>query len=251
MINSIVIIEDERLNADRLKRLIKTLMPGISVTAVLESVAQSVEWLQANPQPDLLLLDIRLSDGLSFDIFSKIAVQCPVIFTTAYDEYAVQAFKHNGIDYLLKPIEIDELQSSLNKVAHTAPKIYDAALLDNLLQVIKPKEYRSRFLLPFKDGFKAILVKDLKYIAVELGITKAYLTDGSELVLQQNMEELEQQLNPKQFFRANRQFIINIEAVVQILNYFNGKLKVLLKNSTVEIIISRDKSAALKSWMDF
>jgi two-component system response regulator LytT len=251
MINKIVIIEDEKLNADRLSRLIRIVRPEINILTVLESIAESLSWFEENSHPDLVLMDIRLSDGLSFDILNNITISCPIIFTTAYDEYAVQAFKHNAIDYLLKPIDLEELELALNKAEQSGAIIYDKLVMENLIELLKPKDFRTRFLLPYKDGYKTILTGEVSYIFVEHKLTTAHMNNGSETVLQQTMDELELQLNPKLFFRANRQFIINIEAVVQVLNYFNGKLKVILKGCQEEIIISRDKASALKSWMDY
>lgn len=251
MISKIVIVEDEKLNADRLTRLISTLLPDINIVAVLESIAESLSWFDDNSMPDLVLMDIRLSDGLSFEILKQVTITCPIIFTTAYDEYAVQAFKHNGIDYLLKPIDLEELELALNKAEKFGAAIYDKLAIENLIDQLKPKDFRTRFLLPYKDGYKTLLTSEVSYIVVDLKLTMAHMINGSKLVLPQTMDELEQQLNPKEFFRANRQFIINIDAVIQVLNYFNGKLKVVVKGCQTEILVSREKSAALKTWMDY
>lgn len=251
MINKLVIVEDEKPNADRLVRLIRTLAPEANILAVLDSIADSVEWFKTNTAPDLVMMDIRLSDGLSFDIFSKVEIKCPVIFTTAYDEYALQAFKHNGIDYLLKPIETEELGKALDKVRPLSGNGYDQAAMDHLMDLLRPKEFRSKFLLPFKDGYKVVPVNEISYVSVEHRIATAHLVNGSEAVLQHTLEELEQQLDPKLFFRANRQFIIHIDSVKQLLNYFNGKLKVILKGNAAEVIVSREKATALKDWISF
>lgn len=251
MINKLVIVEDEKPNADRLVRIVRTLAPDINILAVLDSIADSVEWFNTNLPPDLVMMDIRLSDGLSFDIFSKVEIKCPVIFTTAYDEYALQAFRHNGIDYLLKPIETEELEKALNKVRTLSGNGYDQAAIDRLMELLRPKEFRSKFLLPFKDGYKVVPVNEISYVSVEHRIATAYLFNGSEAVLQHTMEELEQQLDPKLFFRANRQYIIHIDSVKQILNYFNGKLKIVLKGNAAEVIVSREKATALKDWISF
>jgi len=251
MINKLVIVEDEKPNADRLVRLIRTLAPETNILAVLDSITDSVDWFSTNPSPDLIMMDIRLSDGLSFDIFSKVEISCPVIFTTAYDEYALQAFRHNGIDYLLKPIEAEELEKALDKVRLVSGNGYDNAAMERLIDLMRPKEFRSKFLLPFKDGYKVVPIGEISYVCVEHRIATAYLSNGSEAVLQHTMEELEQQLDPKLFFRANRQFIIHIDSVKQILNYFNGKLKVILKGNAAEVIVSREKAAALKDWISF
>lgn len=251
MIQSILIIEDEKLNADRLKRLLKTVKPEAEVLTVLDSVSDSVTWFEENKQPDIVLMDVRLSDGVSFEILDKVKIGCPIIFTTAYDEYAVRAFKYNSIDYLLKPVELNELQAAFNKCEAT-PDNNQHPSLQGLLNYLQPKDFRSRFLLPYKDGYKSLLVKDVAYFYSEFKITRARLRNGSEELVPQTMEELEQQLNPKLFFRANRQFIIHIEDIQHVHNYFNGKLKVEIKNNPeTEIIVSRDKAQMLRSWLDY
>ncbi|RYY33347.1 MAG: response regulator transcription factor [Sphingobacteriaceae bacterium] len=251
MISSILIIEDEKPNADRLKRLIKTIRPGANVLAVVESIADSVAWFIENAAPDVVMMDVRLSDGVSFEIFDKIDINCPVIFTTAYDEYAVKAFKYNSVDYLLKPVEQDELEAAFEKLEAT-PVSHDKLSLEGLFNYLQPKDFRSRFLLPYRDGYKSVLVSDVTYFYSELKITRAKLHDGSEETVPQTMEELELQLNPKQFFRANRQFIVYIDAIQRVHNYFNGKLKLDIKNSPdVEIIVSREKAGTLKNWLDY
>jgi len=250
MIQKILIIEDEKPNADRLKRLINMLRPGAVIVDVIDSVSESVSWLQQNASPDVVMMDVRLADGLSFDIFDKIEVKCPVIFTTAYDEYAVRAFKFNSVDYLLKPVEKDELEAAFNKLEQHYQNDLQKSM-EGLLNFVQRTDYRSRFLLPFRDGYKTVLVSDVTYFHSEQKITRARLLDGKDEILPQTMEELEQQLDPKLFFRANRQFIIHIDAIQQLHNYFNSKLKVTLKkNPEVEIIVSRDKANLLKSWMD-
>jgi len=248
MINNILIIEDEKPNADRLIRLLGAEIPQVNILAVLDSISDSVKWFQNNPCPDVVMMDVRLTDGLSFGIFEKVKINCPVIFTTAYDEYALQAFKHNGIDYLLKPIEPEELANSLNKLSWVGA-VYDDRSIERLLNELRPKNYKNKFLLPFKDGFRVVQVSEMMYIGVEHRITTAYLVNGTEAILPNTLEEIEEQLDPKLFFRANRQYIIHIDAMKQLLNYFNGKLKVILKGTDVEIIVSRDKAAALKVWI--
>lgn len=251
MINRVLIIEDEKLNADRIKRMVKAIRPKGVIVAVLETVSESIEWFQSNEAPDIVLLDVRLSDGVSFNIFDKVKIGCPIIFTTAYDEYAVRAFKYNSIDYLLKPVEQDELENAFEKLESFSQE-GSSQSIESLLDFLKPKEFRSRFLLPYRDGYKTILIDDVAYFFTELKITRAKLKNGAEEVLPQTMEELEQQLNPKHFFRANRQVIIHLDAVEQVHNYFNGKLKLVLKrNPGVEVIVSRDKANLLKAWLDF
>lgn len=251
MIKNILIIEDEKPNADRLKRLICAVKPDSMVLKVLESVSETVAWLSENETPDLIMMDVRLPDGLSFEVFEQIKVNCPIIFTTAYDEYAVKAFKFNSIDYLLKPVEQDELQHALT-VAESRHQIDHAVTIENLLAQLTKKEYRTRFLLPYRDGYKTVLIGDVDYFHSESRITKARLSNGTDEVISQTLEELEQQLDPKSFLRVNRQFILCIESIRRIHNYHNGKLKVeLRKYPDIEIIVSRDRAALIKTWMDF
>lgn len=250
MIENILIIEDEKPNSDRLLRLINNIFTNVAIV-VLESVSDSLDWFKSNSQPDVILLDVRLSDGLCFEILENVKIKCPIIFTTAFDEYAIKAFKVNGIDYLLKPIDQDELIEAFEKVRLNSQK-QQVIPIDNLIQYLKPTEYRSRFLLPYKDGFKMIMVSDISFFYSELKITKAKLKSGMEETFFCTMEELEKQLDPKLFFRANRQFIIHIDSVQYVHNYFNGKLKIVLKkNPELEIIVSRDKAMFLKKWLDF
>jgi len=189
---------------------------------------------------------------LSFEILEKSTITCPIIFTTAYDEYAVRAFKFNSIDYLLKPVEKEELQQALQKLDLFKEQSFTQDSLRGLLDAIQPKEYRSRFLLPYRDGYKTVLVQDVVYFYSELKMTHARLKSGETETLLQTMEELEQQLNPRLFFRANRQFIVHIDAIKQLHNYFNGKLKVELKNNDkTEILVSREKAQSIKQWLDY
>jgi DNA-binding LytR/AlgR family response regulator len=250
MIGNVLIIEDESPNSDRLQRLINNILPKVTIK-VLESVGDSVEWLNLNTHPDVMLLDVRLSDGLCFEIFEQVKVECPVIFTTAYDEYAIKAFKVNGIDYLLKPVDQDELKAAFEKVELLSLKSQSLPL-DNLIQYLKPTEYRNRFLLPYKDGYKIVLVSDIAYFCSELKITKAKFQNGMEETIPNTLDELEKQLDPKLFFRANRQYIIHIDSVQFVHNFFNGKLKIVVKkNPEIEIIVSRDKATVMKKWLDF
>ncbi|KUY21251.1 Probable transcriptional regulatory protein YehT [Elizabethkingia miricola] len=252
---NILIIEDERPNAERLKRLIQGIKPQANILSVLESVSESVEWLDTHERPDLIMMDIKLSDGLSFEIFDKTQlVDVPIIFTTAYNEYAIKAFKQYSIDYLLKPVDKDELAMAFEKYDQLDIMVNKATnpSIEKLLDEFRPKNYRTRFLLSYRDGFKTVMVGDVLYFYSEQKITKARLADGTDEIIPHTMDELEQQLDPKLFFRANRQFIICINAVEHVYNYFNNKLKVAMrKNTDVEIIVSRDKAPLLKNWMGY
>lgn len=249
MINKVVIIEDEQLNAERIKRILATLRPNSFVVAVLDSIADTIHWFENNDLPDLVLMDIRLVDGISFDVFDKVSIECPIIFTTAFNEYAVQAFKYYTVDYLLKPIEESELATTLQRVEEFTSILEQKHSIDNLLNYIKPKEFRERFLIPYRDGYKTVFVNEILSIYMDTKNVKAYLKNDTEILLHQSLEEIEQQLDPRFFFRANRQFIIHINAIDQVLNYFNGRLKLILKNN-VELLVSKERSKFLKDWMD-
>lgn len=249
MIDHILIIEDEVPNSDRLIRLIRPLFPKAGIE-VLESVQDSIQWLRSH-ETEVILMDVRLSDGLCFELFEHVQVTCPVIFTTAYDEYAIRAFKANGIDYLLKPVDPEELKAAFEKVESLSPN-RQSFHLEELIRTLKPAEYRTRFLIPEKDGYKTIAVNDIAYFYSELKITRAKLQNGTKETIPYTLEEIEKQLDPRLFFRANRQFIIHIDSVQFVHHSFNGKLKLVLKkNSETEIIVSRDKAASLKKWLDF
>jgi len=252
-LNTVLIIEDEQPNADRLKRLLLQLRPHLEILSVEDSIASSVSWLKKNQKPDLIMMDIRLSDGLSFEIFNWVTVSSFVIFTTAFDEYAVKAFKYNSIDYLLKPIDSEELKAALIRFENLLIEqpIMPTAL-EGLVDYLQPKNYRKRFLLAYKDGYKTILTENILYFQSEWGATQAMLKNGCIEAIPQTLEDLEKQLDPKCFFRANRQFIVHIDAVKRVLNHFNGKLKLEIQHQeTGEILVSREKAPAFKAWMDF
>jgi len=249
----ILIIEDEKHNASRLQRLLTEISSDFEIIGVLETVRESVFWLEKKTVPDVILMDIRLSDGLGFDIFDKVDVVSPVIFTTSYDEYAVRAFKVNSIDYLLKPIEKEELEVALEKVDIERKKSVPSLELEQLLHLFREKSpvFRKRFLLPRANGYKTLTVGEIGYIFTEQKITNLVTRDGNSEILGQTLDELEDELDPDTFFRANRQFIIHIDNVGMIQNDINGKLKVVLKSdNAIEIIVSREKAPLLKKWID-
>lgn len=248
---NILIIEDEKPNAERLKRLIHEIRPQAIVLEVLKSIVDSVAWLSNNPFPDVIMMDIKLSDGLSFEIFNQIKIDVPIIFVTAYDEYAIKAFKQYSVDYLLKPVDRDELVVAFEKLDYLTATS-DRQSFEKLLSAFQPKEYRSRFLIPYRDEFKTILADDIQYFSSESRITRARLIDNNEIILPQTLDELEKQLDPKLFFRANRQYIVHINSIARIFNYFNSKLKIVLKgDENTEIIISREKAPQIKTWLGY
>lgn len=245
-----IIIEDEKPAARRLERMLSKI--GLDVRAKLHSVKESIQWLQQNPNPDLLFLDIQLSDGISFEIFEEIQVKSAIIFTTAYDQYALKAFKLNSIDYLLKPIEEEELQEAIKKFQNLRQKeahVVDIQRIKQLLQT-DSKIYKDRFTTQIGQHLKLVETAEMECIYSEdkatyafLGSKKVYLLDGS-------LESIFEQLNPKTFFRVSRKFIVNLNAIEDIISYTNSRLQIKLKNyDENEIIVSRDKVKDFKNWL--
>ncbi|WP_306350175.1 LytR/AlgR family response regulator transcription factor [Flavobacterium sp. '19STA2R22 D10 B1'] len=248
----VLIIEDENINANRLKRLLEELEPDSEVLAILDTVEGTIAWLNTNPMPDLITMDIRLADGISFTIFEKVKITCPVIFTTAYDEYAVRAFKVNSIDYLMKPIEKKELEYALNKF-NSLSKVEN--ITNDIAGIIKgflnKPAFRMRFLVNYRDGYKSVDVTEIDFIFSEFKTSHLFLKNGMIVPIPQTMEELDEAMDPDVFFRANRQFFIRAESIKSIANYFNAKLKIQLKGDPErEVIISREKAPFFKQWMD-
>lgn len=247
----ILIIEDELPNRKHLSRLLLNLEQPIKIVGATTNIKDSIHFLSSHPDLDLILADIRLEDGLSFDIFKQITTSVPIIFTTAYDEYAIQAFKYNSLDYLLKPIDEEELSQAIEKIK--SKQIIFQSDTKELYHYIQQHQYqyRGRFLLPYRDGFKSVKVNDIAYISVENKTSILYLNDGTSTQVAFSMEELEEQLNPKDFFRANRQTIVHINSIERITNYFQGKLKIkLLQYPEANILLSRNKAKLLKVWLD-
>lgn len=247
-----LIIEDETVAAQALENLITEADPDIRIAAVLQSVSESVEWLSEHGMPELIFMDIHLADGSSFAIFDRIEITCPVIFTTAYDEYAIKAFKVNSVDYLLKPIDKNDLKRALDKLKLlrgpvTSPEIINS-LIENLRS--KPAVYRSSLLVSLRDKLIPVPVKEIAYFYIDNKTVRAYTFDKQSYALGDTMEELAKQLDPRNFFRANRQFIIKRSAVKDISAWFGSKLAV---NMTVpvpeKIIVSRSNSRAFKEWI--
>lgn len=239
----ILILEDEQRNAKRLIRLLNDIDRTFIVEGPLASIKETVEFFQSGKTTDLILADIRLTDGLSFEALKHAQATVPIIFTTAYDEYAVQAFKFNSFDYLLKPLDPDELEAAIDKAVKAGKNYTD----ENLRKF----RYRERFLLPYRDGYKTVRVSDINHIETENKIVHLRLNNGTSEVVNVSMDELEHQLNPDYFFRANRQYIINVEHVLFLGNYFGGKLIVRLKGyPKTEIQVSKEKAQRLKEWID-
>ncbi len=246
-----VIIEDEKPAARRLQRLLEK--QGVFVEVMLHSIVESIDWLSTHPNPDLIFLDIQLSDGLSFEIFEKVKLSSAIIFTTAYDQYALKAFKLKSVDYLLKPIDVDELKEALHKFTDyfqsSVKTTIDIVEIKKLLQP-KALEYKKRFMVQIGQHLKMIEVHQIECIYSENKSSYAYLTSSKTYLLDNSIEALTKELNPKVFFRVNRQFIINISAIRDIISYTNSRLQIKLNTyNQADIIVSRERVKDFKNWL--
>jgi DNA-binding LytR/AlgR family response regulator len=254
---NILIIEDELPTRRLIKDMVEEARPAWNIAGCTGSVEETVEWLKENPQPELIFMDIQLSDGTSFEIFDHITINSFIIFTTAYDEYAIQAFRVNSIDYLLKPIDQKKLEEAIQK--------YERLLKENPLQSASPIDYeelakamasgrtnyRSRLMVNLADGFQKINTSDVAWLVSSNKITTAVTFDRHYHVIDFTLDKLEKELDPTMFFRANRQYILNIEAIHKVENWFNGKLVVKTRPETEEkIVVSRERARSFKDWIN-
>jgi len=250
---NVLIIEDEKPSARRLQRMLEK--QNIVVSQMLHSVSESIEWFHNNPHPDLIFLDIQLSDGLSFEIFDEVAIKSPIIFTTAFDEYALQAFKLNSIDYLLKPIDEEELQAAVKKYLTFKPQANNLQLnfddIKKLLTNPVEREYKKRFTTKIGQHIKMISVDDVECFYSENKGTYAHTTDGRDYLLDTTLEQLEEELEPKTFFRISRKFYININAIKDIISYTNSRLQLKLNNyKEQDVIVARERVKDFKLWLE-
>lgn len=247
----VLILEDEDPAAKRLQKLLHETTEEVEVLAVLDSIRKAKEWLTTNKHPQLMLVDIHLADGISFELFKQTEVNCPIIFTTAYDEYALQAFKLNSIDYLLKPIKKDELQQALKKFSKL--KTSQPMNIDQLLQAVSQNpadKYRQRFVIRYGEHIKTIETKDAAYFYTEARANFLITKDAKRYVIDFNLDQLEQMLNPANFYRINRQFIISIDSIDEMNTWTKGRVMVKLKPATkLETIVSTERSAEFKKWL--
>lgn len=246
-----VIVEDEVISAQNLERIIDSIDKDIKIVAVLQSVEECVEWFSDNKHPDVVFMDIHLADGDSFAIFEEVEISCPIIFTTAYDEYALKAFDVNSIDYILKPISKACLEKALNKLEQVVFKDNNSDLVDQIVQSINKtrKSYKKHFLIPFRDKLTPLPVEDIAYIYSENKSAKIVCFDKSEHMIDTSLDDILRQLDPASFFRANRQYIISHHSVSDLSVWFGGKLAVNLSVPTQErIIVSRAKNNEFKEW---
>ncbi len=251
----ILIIEDEAKTAKELKLLVEEFREDMRVAAILPSVKSSIKWLTENPTPDLIFSDIQLADGLSFEIFRQLPVAAPVIFCTAFDEYAIQAFDANGIDYLLKPIDEDKLRRALSKfdkINFRGEPQLDAykEQISRLLEQMK-KPYKNSLLIHFQDKIIPVSTANIAFIHSEGGIVTIHTTNHQHYYINHTLETLETMLNPALFYKANRQFIINRNAIVDIEHYFTRRLVVKLSQPTPEtVIVSKVRASDFLRWVE-
>jgi len=251
----VVIIEDEHLTADRIKTLLLAIDPQFTVLAVLDSVKSSVEWFSANEKPDLVLMDIQLADGLSFDIFKKVQIEYPIIFITAFQEYAIEAFKVNSVDYLLKPVTEEALETAILKYKRyfgnrePYPQV-DAELLGKIRQMME-KPFKNRFMVRIGEHIKSIGVDQVLYFYSFQKGTYVHTKDNRNYVIEYTLDTLAGLLDPEHFHRINRSYIISHPAIQSMTLLSGSKLKVTLLHSEAEdIYVSRDRLSNFRSWLD-
>lgn len=251
----ILIIEDERKAAKELKDILISLSPDYRIIDCLESVEDSMAWFEANPQPDLIFSDIQLADGLSFDIYRNLKTVLPIIFCTAFDEYALAAFEVNGIQYLLKPITVSKVQQSIERYmtlreSFTKENSNYPVDLQKLIESLRPS-YRTTILVNFKEKIIPIRVDDVQFFYAESGVVTISLSNGQNYFLNETLEDFEKSLDPSQFFRVNRQFIVKRTAIKDLERYFARKLILKLKVTTPEeIVVSKVRASALLEWLE-
>ncbi len=250
----VLIIEDEPQAAQRLERMVLDLHPGADIVGRIDSVKKSVEWFKQNPSPDVALMDIQLADGISFQIFDQIQVLCPVIFTTAYDEYALKAFKVNSIDYILKPIDKDDLETAFKKLKSRAVSENNTKeTLDNIGRAIQmlSKNYKSRFVIKVGEHLRTIEVDTIRYFYSQEKTTFCVTEDHRNFILDYTLEQLEEVIDPAVYYRINRKYLVRSSSIQDIITFTNSRLKLVLKGSTDnDIIVARERVQDFKSWLD-
>lgn len=252
----VLILEDEILSAERLRRLLSEISPAVQVLASLDSLSEARRWLDATtPPPDLLFLDVQLSDGRCFELFRDRHLPTPVIFTTAYNQYAIEAFRVNSVDYLLKPIEPDELHRAMQKfqALHQTPRPLSEALVEQLSEAVRPHPtaYKSRFLVKYGDQLSFRTVQDVAFFQADGKVVHLLTTDGRRYVVDYTLEELESLLDPADFFRVNRTFLTRLQAIRKVRAVLGSRLELTLLPSSGEgVFVSRERVSEFKSWLD-
>ena len=252
---NILLIEDEALAAEKLRKLLKDLRPDVNILETLNSVDGAVEWLSNNTHPDLIISDIHLIDGLCFNIYSQIKASCPVIFATAYEKYAIQAFEVNSIDYLLKPIQKDRLEQALSKFESLSKtqESDKSDLYEEFKKILsdRNRNYKARFLCKLGNKIKSIPAENIAYFYSKDKMTFLVDKNDQRLPVNNTLDEIDQLVNPDHFFRINRKYITHFEAISEIHPYFKGRLKLKLAPKIEDdIVVSTEKSPIFKAWLD-
>lgn len=243
-----LIIEDEETAARRLAKMVQEINPGIEILDQLDSIEASVNWFARHPMPDLIFMDIHLADGASFELFKLLEINCPVIFTTAFDQYALQAFKVNAVDYLLKPIKKAELEMAIQKYQ----KLHRPATLNysGLANALQRDEYNRRFLIRFGQNIKVVEFRDAAYFYTEDKITFLVTKEGKRYPIEPSLEKVDEMADPRTFFRINRQFIVNIESIKEMYAYSKSRVKLTLHPPIDrETVVSTERSPIFKKWL--
>lgn len=256
MIN-ILIIEDEIPAANQLKRLLnEVIQEGYNIVGELDAVKPAVKWFNANPSPDLIFMDIQLGDGLSFEIFEYLSIEAPIIFTTAYDQYAIQAFKVNSIDYLLKPFDKNDLENAFAKfqksksTGQTNSPSLPSGNLEEMIKALMPK-YKSRFIIKVGEHLYAVPVTEALYFMSKEKVTYLIRNDGKKFIIDHSIDQVADMLDPSEFFRINRKYLINFNAINDMISFTNSRLKLRLNHSDDDnIIVSRERVQDFKRWLD-
>jgi DNA-binding LytR/AlgR family response regulator len=245
----VLLIEDEAAAAGRMRKMLVEIDPSIEIVADVATVAAAVEWFQNEPPPDVAFFDVRLADGESFEIFKRVEVDCPVIFTTAYDEHALRAFRVNALDYLLKPVKKEELRSAVERVKAMGVVRDHTSLAGGEIPE-KPSTLIKRFLIRYGDHFKLVEPDQIAYIHSLSKNTFLRTHEGKDLPLEESLDRLEPQLDPEKFFRLNRQLLVNIHSIKELLAYSKSRVKVMLQPAyDDDAIVSSERSADFKRWL--
>lgn len=249
---NILIIEDEQPAVQKLIRLLREVDPSVEIIAVLRSVEEATNWFLSNPDPELIFMDIQLEDGLCFEIFEQCRINVPVIFTTAYDEYALKAFKVNSVDYLLKPVRPEELKEAMDKFKRIHHPAKEKADLETIIRQLQP-QIKERFLVQVGEQYRSIPASSISCFFILERNTFILTDQGKSYPIEYSLDKVEQIVNPKLFFRVNRHFIVNFHAIREIIKYSSHRLKIMLnsdKEPETEIIVSRERVSEFKEWLN-
>jgi len=247
---NIVIIEDELPASNRLGKMLRQIMPASNLLCNLDSIANAQTWFAAHPMPDLVMLDIHLADGSAFDLLQRVAITAPIIFTTAYDQYAIEAFKTNSIDYLLKPVKQEELKAALDKLREMKKMFATPAGDHPVVEGAAKPGHKKRFVIRIGEHLKTLAADDIAYCYSESKMTYARSTDGRNYPMDHNLDALEHMLDPQYFFRINRQYIVSLKAIEEMRAYTKSRVIIRLKPAGKEApVVSAERSADFKMWL--